>query len=69
MTDTSDFDVGHYVTVSADFVGVKRIIAKTATSVTLEDNATGTTPNVTVATPDPVFKAMADVDEAHALFP
>ena len=59
MTDTSDFAVGEFVTVSAGFpssVTPYRILALTASSVTLEINSNSSQTNVTVATPDPVFK-------------
>ena len=63
MTDTSDFVVGDYVTVSAGFAttGPFRILTKTATSVTVNANSNAIQANVTVATPDPVFKAMANL--------
>jgi len=60
MTDTADFHVGDFVTVSAGFpAGVRRIMCKTATSVTLDKAATSDNANVTVSTSDPVFKKMA----------
>lgn len=64
MTDTTDFHVGEYVTVSAGFVSVTlgyRILEKTATTITLDSNSIGASNNVTVATPDPVWKAMANI--------
>lgn len=62
MADTSDFFIGDYVTVSAGFpAGIYKIIAKTASSVTLNAKATSTQANVTVATSDPVWKAMANL--------
>ena len=62
MTDTSDFEVNDFVTVSAGFpAGDLRIIAKTATSVTLSVNSDSAETNVTVATVDPVFNAMAAI--------
>jgi hypothetical protein len=63
MTDTSDFNIGEFVTVSAGFAttGPFRIVAKAATSVTVDTNSTSAQSNVTVATPDPVWKAMASL--------
>jgi parallel beta-helix repeat protein len=59
MTDTSDFYVGQYVTVSAGFpAGSHQILTKTATTVTLNNNSNSAQSNVTVATPDPVFSQM-----------
>jgi hypothetical protein len=63
MTDTSDFNIGEYVTVSAGFAtaGPFRIIAKTASSITVDANSTSAQSNVTVETPDPVWAAMANL--------
>ena len=62
MTDTSDFNLFEYVTVSAGFASVPlRIISKTATSITLDTVSNSAQSNVTVATPDPVFNAMANI--------
>jgi hypothetical protein len=56
MTDTSDFNLGEYVTVSAGFAtGPHKIIAITSTTITIDVNATSSRTNVTVSTPDPVF--------------
>jgi hypothetical protein len=58
MTDTSDFFIGEYVEVSAGFAaGPHMIKEKTAITLTLDVNATGTSSPVTVSTPDPVWKA------------
>ena len=51
MTDTSDFDVGDAVTVSAGFPSTTddyKILAKTSTSLTLDTNSTSAQTNVTV---------------------
>ncbi|MGH7968026.1 MAG: hypothetical protein ACREIC_04795, partial [Limisphaerales bacterium] len=63
MTDTSDFSVGDYVSVSAGFAstGPFRITTKSASSITVDANSNSVQSNVTVDTPDPVFKAMAAV--------
>jgi len=63
MTDTSDFNIGDYVTVSAGFptTGPYRIVAKTASSITLEVNSTSIQSNITVETPDPVWAAMPNL--------
>jgi len=58
LTDTSDFFVGDYVTVSAGMVSASipyMITGKTATTITLLEAPTSTQSNVTIATPDPVF--------------
>lgn len=60
MTDTSDFYVGEYVTVSAGFAAIVngnnlRIISKTSTTITLDANSTSAQSNVTVATVDPTW--------------
>jgi hypothetical protein len=60
MTDTSDFSIGHYVTVSAGFLSAStpyKIIAKTSTTITLDTNSNSSQSNVTVATPSPTFVA------------
>jgi hypothetical protein len=61
MTDTSDFYLGQWATVSAGFpaVGPYRILAKTATSITVHTASDSAVNNITVSTTDPVFKAMA----------
>lgn len=63
MADTSDFNVGQYVTVSAGFAttGPFKITALTASTMTVNANSNSSQSNVTVATPDPVFKAMANL--------
>lgn len=60
MADTSGFLVGEYVTVSAGFAttGPFKIVAKTASSITVDTSSNSAQSNVTVATPDPIFKAM-----------
>ena len=63
MTDTSDFAVGEFVTVSAGFAaGPIEILAITSTTMTLASNSTSSQTNVTVATVDPVFKAFGVID-------
>ena len=52
MTDTSDFVVGTFVTVSAGFSSTTRpyrILSKTSTTVTLDKNSSSAQTNVTVA--------------------
>uniref|UniRef100_A0A6M3KXH3 Putative pectate lyase n=1 Tax=viral metagenome TaxID=1070528 RepID=A0A6M3KXH3_9ZZZZ len=63
MEDTSDFYIGNYVTVSAGFptTGPYRIISKAATTVTVETNSDSAQSNITVSTPDPVWKTMASL--------
>jgi len=63
MTDTSLFNVGDYVNISAGFAtGTgRKILAKTATSITVDANSNSAQSNVTVDTSDPVFKAMANL--------
>ncbi len=63
MADTSDFSVGHYVSVSAGFAttGPYRILSKTDTTITIDVNSNAAQSNITVSTPDPVFKAMANL--------
>ena len=60
MTDTSDFYVGEFVSVSAGFPAIvggnyMQIIAKTATTITLDDDSDAAVDNVTVATVDPTW--------------
>jgi hypothetical protein len=60
MIDTSDFVVGHFVSDTGGgtrFPDRSRIIQKTATTLTLNNNAT-LAGAVTVTTPDPVFATM-----------
>ena len=64
MTDTSDFNTGDFVTVSAGFPSAAipyEIISKTATSVTLDTVSTSVQSNVTVATVDPTFKTFGAI--------
>lgn len=63
MTDTSDFLVGDYVDVSAGFptTGLYRVVALTATTMTLDTNSDAAVDNITVDTSDPTFKAMANL--------
>ena len=63
MTDTSDFYIGDYVTVSAGFAttGPYQILKKTSTTITISVNSDAAVNNITVSTPDPVFKAMANL--------
>jgi len=63
MTDTSDFNIGDYVDVSTGFptTGPYRILAKTATTITLDTNSNSAQSNITVDTPTPTWKAMASV--------
>lgn len=61
--DTSDFFVGQYVTVSAGFAstGPFLITALTASTITVDALSNAAQNNVTIATPDPEFKAMANL--------
>lgn len=61
MADTSDFFVGEYVSCSGGFAitGPFRILSKTASSLTIDVQSNAAVNNITVSTPDPVFKAMA----------
>lgn len=61
MADTSDFFVGEYVTCSAGFAstGPFMILAKTASTMTVGATSNSVQANITVATPDPVFKSVA----------
>lgn len=63
MTDTSDFYVGQYVSVSAGFpsTGPYMIKAKTSTTMTLDTASDSSQSNITVDTPNPEFKAQADL--------
>jgi hypothetical protein len=56
---TTGVGPGDYVTVSAGFAGTKRVLSKTSTTLVLNANATSSNVGATVATPDPVFTAMA----------
>jgi hypothetical protein len=65
MTDTSDFYIGNWVTVSAGFPSASdpyRILGKTSTTVTLDTNSDSSQTNVTVATVDPTFKTWGAID-------
>ena len=66
MADTSDFFPGDYITTSAGFANSVddgdvpvRIISKTATTLTIDEDSDSAVNNITVLTPDPVFKTMA----------
>lgn len=64
MTDTSDFRLGQFVTVSAGFPSASdpyKIIALTSTTMTLDTASTSSQTNVTVATPDPVFNTFGSI--------
>jgi len=59
LTDTSDFVIGDFVTVSAGMPSAStpyRIEQITATTITLNVASTSSQTNVTIATVDPVFK-------------
>lgn len=60
MTSTVGLAAGDFVTLSAGFAstGPHRVLATTANSITMTVNANATVANITVSTPDPVFKAM-----------
>jgi len=58
MTDTSDFNIGEYVTVSNGFPSTQthyKILNLTSTTMTLSANSNSAQNNVTVQTADPVF--------------
>jgi hypothetical protein len=64
MTDTSDFNVGDWVTVSAGFPSAStpyKILSKTSTSVTLDTSSTSSQTDVTVATVDPTFETFGPI--------
>lgn len=60
MADTSDFFAGEFVTLSAGFAttGPYLILSKTSTSITVDVNSNSVQANITVSTPDPVFKTL-----------
>lgn len=65
MTDTSDFVISDYVTVSAGFPSAStpyQIRAITSTTITLDTNSDSSQSDVTVATVDPVFTKMPNLD-------
>jgi hypothetical protein len=61
ITDTSDFYIGEYVSVSAGFAstGPYKILALTSSSVTVNANSNSSQSNITVATVDPTFEAFS----------
>ena len=64
MTDTSDFFLGQYVTVSAGFPSATtpyKILALTSTTMSLNTDSTSVQSNVTVSTPNPVFKTFGSI--------
>ena len=63
MTDTSDFNIGDYVDVSNGFpVGTVRIVdIISATSIRVNVNSDSAQNNITVSTPDPVFKTFGSI--------
>jgi hypothetical protein len=63
MTDTSDFYIGEYVSVSAGFpaAGPYMIQAITATTITLDTASNSVQSNITVATIDAIWTAMANL--------
>jgi hypothetical protein len=64
MASTSGLSVGDFVTVSAGFAstGPFRVtVINSVTSITVNANSNSAQNNVTIATPDPTFKAMANV--------
>jgi len=69
MTDTSDFEVGQFVTTSAGFPNSVDdgdvpvlILAITTTTMTIDDTSDSAEADITVLTPSPAFKAMANLD-------
>lgn len=64
LTDTSDFFVGEYVTVSAGMPSAStpyRILALTSTTMRLDTDSTSSQTNVTIVTVDPVFKTFGAI--------
>ena len=68
LADTGDFFPGDYITTSAGFPNSVdaanvpvRIISKTATTLVIDDTSDTAETNITVLTPDPVFKAMSNL--------
>jgi hypothetical protein len=64
IADTSGVSVGNFVTVSAGFPSSStpyRVLAVTATTITLDTSSNSVQTGVTVATPDPVFKGMGNL--------
>ena len=69
MADTSDFFPGEYITTSAGFASsvdagntpVKIISIDSATQITINENSDTAESDITVLTPAPVFKAMANL--------
>ena len=65
MTDTSDFNVGHFVTVSAGFPSASdryMIKSKTSSSITLDTDSTSVQSNVTVSTASAEWKEWGAID-------
>jgi hypothetical protein len=60
MTSTSGLLAGQFVTLSAGFptTGPYLVLAKTSTTITVDVNSNSAQSNITVSTPDPVFKAL-----------
>jgi hypothetical protein len=64
LTDTSDFFVGNFVTVSAGMPSAStpyKITALTASTMTLDTASTSAQANVTIVTVDPVFKTFGAI--------
>jgi hypothetical protein len=64
LTDTSDFFLGNYVTVSSGMPSAStpyRIIAITSTTLTLNVLSTSAQSNVTIVTVNPTFKTFANI--------
>ena len=64
LTSTTGLVVGEYVTLSAGFptTGPYQVIEITSTTaIKVNANSNAVSSNITVSTPDPVFKAMAAI--------
>ena len=68
VTDTADFNVGDWVTVDKGILyhpGPFEILAKTASTITVNSAGDSVETNVTIATSDPVFEAMPVLSSGH----
>ena len=63
VTDTSDFNLGDFVDVTAGFptTGPYEVKAKTATSLTISASSDSAESNITVDTSDPTFKTFGAI--------
>jgi hypothetical protein len=56
VSNTSGVNVDDFVQFSAGVTGIKRVINKTTTTLTLDGNASSNQTGVTITTPDPTFE-------------